>query len=386
MSGFFQLIDDVVIGVLSLWIDTKSLAKLDSAFCNTTDRIYVLQLMSQSHFTTNYQPLRNHSEVLLNWCIVRKLRLRSFCIKRTNITGVDIARLDLSCVNVLVWILGFSGNDNDTATVRSIVNNCHSLEDMVILSARSDEQQIVLICPTILNRLKVFKLEVISNDGITLEQVQYIAVHCKVLSDIQLKSLHIDAVCAVAELILNNSNTLQHVCTRFNYSTVADTIVKAAKNCAHLTEFTMTEFQWTSVTLSDIAELFKANPLIKTLELWGELNLNRPFAKVNWSRISDQASLTLCNWLDNAYVQGWMEILYAVPKLHILRMSTCSGISVVLLQRVATAQSHLKSLVFGRTAIPCALQDLREIFPQCDELSIDEEKWTRGSGVTYKYL
>ncbi len=140
----------------------------------------------------------------------------------------------------------------------------------------------------------------------------------------------------------------------------------------------MTNFQWTTETWYETAALVRANPQIIDLELYGNQTIYIPSAKLNLKRKNNKVSLTLCNWLmDFEHGQGWMEILYEVPNLHNLRMSTCTGISVALLQRLSAAHPHLKSLIFGRTAMPCTLQELREIFPQCHELSIDEDMWTR---------
>ncbi len=216
---------------------------------------------------------------------------------------------------------------------------------------------------------------------IILEIVSYLNAHCHVLMDIEIGYLWCDEVSVLVELIRNNTKTLKRIVLGFNFIIDADLIVEAALHCAHLTEFSMTDFYWTVETFSEIAKLIRENPKIKTLKLWGRQNFLVPSAKLDLIRMNDEVSVTFSDWtVDNAHGQGWLEILYAVPRVYNLKMSNCSSVSVALLQRVSASQPLLNSLAIDRTVMPCTLQELREICPQCDELSIDDDKWIRGYG------
>ncbi len=50
MSGLLECSCDVVGVLVSIWLDVKSVGKLDSAFCSTKTRISFLDLISSQYF------------------------------------------------------------------------------------------------------------------------------------------------------------------------------------------------------------------------------------------------------------------------------------------------------------------------------------------------
>ncbi len=125
--------------------------------------------------------------------IVRKVKLRTLIIKEIDFIDVNISELDLSSVSKLILMMRYSANGAIAAQIRIIVNRCHSLHDVQIMSATADEGLVLYISPAILKQLKVLCWGVTLSYGITSDKVSYLAAHCKVLRDIHIANLSSEA-------------------------------------------------------------------------------------------------------------------------------------------------------------------------------------------------
>ena len=81
---FLNLVDDVLIVVLCFWVDTRDLAELDSAFCNTSDRHYFLQLISEDNFIQNVG-ISYSCPLYCDWLVVRNVKISFLNVKKKEV-------------------------------------------------------------------------------------------------------------------------------------------------------------------------------------------------------------------------------------------------------------------------------------------------------------
>ncbi len=260
--GFFQLVDDVVIGVLSQWIGAGSLAKLDSACCNQIERISLLQLLAASHFTTIQDRFHIYVDGLLNWCILRQVKLRSLWFGRIKFAQFDITKLNLRYLAVIYLKSDLTQTKDETQLVE-IVNRCHNLDEMHLTSFRSNFQFTLVsqFNSDILNRIKVLHCsDCWRFNEMSLDTVLHLTAHCHGLMDIELQCVSGDAVTSLSQLICNNSQTLQRISLRFFMVSASDQVITAALQCPNLTKFEMRRCLSCVSSFSEATKFVRVNP------------------------------------------------------------------------------------------------------------------------------
>ncbi len=131
------------------------------------------------------------------------------------------------------------------------------------------------------------------------------------LTDITLEHVCGDATPALSQLILNNSHTLQHISFRFCSTSAAIILAKAVQKCPHLTNFIVTKFQFSLETISELAQLVRANPQLNTLVLESaEIHhIDRTLLIINYRKDNEW------DWsLFNGKCQSWSEFFALSPE------------------------------------------------------------------------
>ncbi len=373
MSSFFRLVDDVLIDIFSYWIEAKDLANLDSACCKKIERTHFTQLLSKPQITTNYEKFMICTDGLLKWCIVRKLRLRSLWIKGINFSNLDdISKLNLSSVVMLQTSIGPSAITDNMNQLICMVNRCVHLNEIYIKNEEPDSSEFELVSQlssTILSRLKVLHWSCWSLGCIRDETILNLAIHCKVLTDFRLNYLSDEAVSALAQLILNNSQSLHRISFSFNSPIIVDPIIIAAQSCQNVIEINVEIIQSDVVSFSEVAKLIRLSKRCQKFWFDSELGL------LAIQHQHNELSLTLDGC--DIHGQGWTEVLYAIPKIDHLILSDCTGVSVDQLRSFSVSRSYLSSVLIAFCALHISLKELRDIFPQCDTLQINGKKWSR---------
>ena len=75
--GFYHLPTDVIGNVMSQWISTPDLARLDTSTVNRRDRTIFLELIHQRHFVTNGLDQTSVTNDYFQWLVIRNIRIRS---------------------------------------------------------------------------------------------------------------------------------------------------------------------------------------------------------------------------------------------------------------------------------------------------------------------
>ncbi len=383
MISFFQLIDDVVISVLSLWTDTISLARVDSAWCNIIDRTALLELISKPHFTTDNGTFSESDDKYMLWCTQWKLKLRSFKFNKTH-CGV---KLNLSCMSEIV--IELSNSEIDMNWMGKLINSCHVLDKITVIGAHyfcsRFDNVLSQIKETILNQLIVIQLKYAKTkeDEISRSVVSHLSAHCRALGEISINRPEDGSIPDLAQLVLNNSKTLQRISIQFPLRTVgAESIILAAQQCRDLTELTLSGLQFVDTRiLSETAKLVRVAPQLHTLRLEGIDVITDQLLMIYLRRLPEngETAFCTCGWSMQSGVTGltWFELLNAVPLLHHIMFNACESCSNDFFLDVSAARPRLSSVtLFGANASAvCSLQTLREIFPQCLCLNVGSESW-----------
>ncbi len=158
MSLLFLIPKNVSVDVLSQWCELQDVMKVDSAFCNQTDRPYFLQLFKCKTFSVHCVD----SIAGIKFVVRHKIFTRSILLdERPNTLKFDIqffTYLYVSKINHLS--LGPSMNYNDcwqNKHLTKFISSCSVLASLNI-AHQTDESQFILINvnPKVLNQLTSF--------------------------------------------------------------------------------------------------------------------------------------------------------------------------------------------------------------------------------------
>ncbi len=248
MRSIFQLVDDVVNGVLSQWIDAKSLAKLDSACCNQIERICFLKMLSESQFTLpNDDYFTSVYYLSITWCIIRKIKLRSLKIDMRLFSVVGISELIFGSVIKLLIMLEYYATETAAKQSLFIINRCVNLRELYMIQTCKNWQYEYFphMNATILNRLEVLRWTCLVSKGISANSMLRLTEHCALVVELDLRVLN-DALTALKQLICNNSQTLQRISVCFHNSVNTDDvhsiiIIPIAQHCQFFQHFKINE-------------------------------------------------------------------------------------------------------------------------------------------------
>lgn len=87
----YFLPEDLIFALLSEWLCTRDVCRLDSAVCASASRSYLLQCMSATVCTVKWTRLRNYSSDYLQWCIKRKVSVTGIHLRASNVTDISQA-------------------------------------------------------------------------------------------------------------------------------------------------------------------------------------------------------------------------------------------------------------------------------------------------------
>ncbi len=128
----------------------------------------------------------------------------------------------------------------------------------------------------------------------------------------------------------------------------------------------------------DIVQLVRANQQIYSLSI--RANELTVLTDRKALALSDNNGHIAC-CVENAEGPSWDVLLYAGPRVCHLTLEMCFAITVEWLQRVSASLPYLLSVSIQRCEISFSLHELREIFPHCDELQSNTEKWSRAENI-----
>ncbi len=357
MPYFFELADDVCIEVLSNWIETTSLAILDSAFCNTVDRIALLKLMIATGFSSVTEKDDASTVSVLRWISIRRLKMRKLILNESNV----------------VWIADHKLNWSKLAELQ-----VRPRFDCCLLSSNIEN-----LDPSELHGLQTIKWTTGSLCCISDKAMLYLSNCCHSLLDIRL-DVRSSSVLTVVSLIRNNPHVrkldLTYIITSetFSEDSGATAILEAAVQCCNnLCELELFKFSFRDGILGAIAALFRRFPNISNIGFveFGE----QRFRYVKRTQGSVVNSLVLTNTdISNFDAAAWQCLFSSVPRLHyILAADSCGVLSEKsMLQFISVHHPELQSINID--VCHTGFEFLKQTFPQCIRISV-------GGMSVYKY-
>lgn len=209
--------------ILSLWCEVEDLAKLDSAFCNSSARNAFVRLTQWELFFLS--PTKSLSQDIISWFQLKRVKLSRFKVhgKSSDVNNIDYA--------------GF---------INSCCNNLNSLE--IVKVAAINDKVILNLKPEILGRITTLQIHL--KTGISSEGVLFMANHCHKLRHL---SLDIDlARCGISEedvtlLIRANPQLISINISSFN-SITNHLFNIIAESCPLLTKLTVDNARSATIT------------------------------------------------------------------------------------------------------------------------------------------
>ncbi len=183
----FFLPETILIEVLSLWCKLLTVAKLDSAHCNKTNRQYLLDLLQHKLATFDgVNGLKNGRAVFfMKWCFERKMKLSSLSLFPSyfNQNKALVNEIRLESVQSLQFDgFPYAGFDNNTVFL-SIINKCTNLKFLNMSGFNNGSDEMVAQV-TNLHQLTTLRLCHLNNN-MTPHIMQILALDCQNLVEVK---------------------------------------------------------------------------------------------------------------------------------------------------------------------------------------------------------
>jgi hypothetical protein len=170
----FSLVKVVIVDLLSEWIEMKDLVRLDSAFCNSTSRDFLLDMFEKEYFTMGENFI---STDCLRYVNNRKLKLKTLSLNNCFGSRKLIHNLTASKVRSLK-IVGCRQWKLPRAELVSLFNSCLMLRELELNGVQSCcDDVIAQFNPTILKQLVGISFSN-TTKRFTGCSIEYLAVHC----------------------------------------------------------------------------------------------------------------------------------------------------------------------------------------------------------------
>jgi hypothetical protein len=195
--SLFNLPDALLVEIFSQWINLETLTLIDTATCSQTHRTELLRLFScgefQKHgdFEDDYVSLNDAEAV--SWIVVRNIKCQVFVFEphsseerilkknKMNLTNVTIATKTATALAFNSW--DFSNYYHQNSLLASIIHNCSQLSQFVIDDCTGGDSMLLLLLPSVLNKLKLLKLSD-CHDKITHNIIPHLTQNCQNLYDL----------------------------------------------------------------------------------------------------------------------------------------------------------------------------------------------------------
>ncbi len=388
MSLFFALVDDVCIGILSNWIETDSLTKLDSACCNRKDRRSLHILFHKDAFTTNTEQY-NAKLVVFQWFALRQLKMRSITSAEFNISTEILNNLDVSQVTKLSMQ---ENQHTDFIFTESLLidflSKCPKLTNLTGYSMSTQVLNKVLLSINILKQFNHIIFMGSVGNGVSLAVAQRICDNCKLLMSLWIE-VEVSCAASVLTSIIRNNTALEiiNIALKFSPDTFAhnewllqnaDTvgIISAASMCNKLIFFGLQHLPIKQNIPKEITKLFKQGHNINTiyislLKLVEVLDFNDTNRSVNFTTYTnDDKHLFVIQNADlcNCDKLIWQEFFLSIPKINIFEINQSKALfNPRMLKFISKKHPQLKKFQI-RDNIDLNFDVLQRIFPQCDKI------------------
>ncbi len=252
------LIDVLTIDVLSNWCDLETVAKVDSAFCNKTDRLNVLSLLADHTFGSTDCSNDGRAKSFWRWIGQRAIKVRCMTVAwNDDIWDRLVANVDCSKVTE-IFVLHL----NQVDLVAQLINQSLNLKTLQISSFHiwTDLNRLTsLIADRICSGLKNLSLG--KSHHINSTQLNNVAAVCRQLRVLSVINIHEDVL---VQIIRKNKHLQDLVMTRCTCTTVLMKVIE--KNCGELQ----------SLTIGDIKiESFNENCCSSIESVWAIISSKR---------------------------------------------------------------------------------------------------------------
>jgi hypothetical protein len=204
----FSIAKVVAVDVLSHWICAKDLIHLDSAFCTTASRNFLLDMFEKEYFTIGENFM---STDCLKYMNIRKVKLKTLSLNDDFGSRSMIRDLVTSKVRTLK-IVGCRQWKLPRADLVSLFNACSMLRELELNVVQSCcDDVIVQFNPTILSQLTSISITVTDGNQFSDISIQHFISHCHLLEIVKLNfKWHLISSVEILKLMQSNPH-LKHL-------------------------------------------------------------------------------------------------------------------------------------------------------------------------------
>jgi hypothetical protein len=188
MSFFFQFPEYFCFDMLCEWIDLEILDQLDSAVCNKTERVSLLNFLSNPDVVLNFDISANSKNIkmyrndhFMNWMACRLLTFKQLTLLSSNFVFGGHLKYNVNMLRIQSLSLIDSDNRMSDETVSHLFNSCPCLSKFETTSLRGNS--VLQLSPSILQQLTVFKAT--HSTGLTQPSLEYLVLYLRSLVEFE---------------------------------------------------------------------------------------------------------------------------------------------------------------------------------------------------------
>ncbi len=276
-----------------------------------------------------------------------------------------------------IWWVEYHCDKRELAWLIDLSSGCTILKKIVLVGngCALDCQLITQLDSHVLKELKEFSCESFGQgNGISEALITHLAIHSRNLIDLKLNIICTGTLPALVQLIGNNANTLTVIVILFkNFELGVEQLIEATCQCKSLTTLCVQNFVFDIDVMKSVLVLVRAMPQLNTLILQSS------GPTIDLSRCVDGVVHLTCK-CRTRYAAAVGLFLMSVPVVHHLVLRHSRSLNRQRLSLISQSLTQLQSISIYDCGDLISLQDVRDIFPQCSEVTVGKEKWTRENG------
>jgi len=204
--------DDILLELLSEWINAFTIGKLDTAVCNKNNRLQLLRNLQLPAIKTINWDTEEHTNILqgnfTKWVFIRNISLSCVCLKPTDF--VNYTLISTIILNKVIILDLRSLTRKYFQSVRQIINSCPKIIDLR-LNMNALDVDLLISEMTIMNQLtRISIVEIVHY--FSDKSLYLIASHC---TDLRFLKLHCSSKSYITQdvlsLIFQKNKQIEHV-------------------------------------------------------------------------------------------------------------------------------------------------------------------------------
>lgn len=249
---------DILLSIFNVWVkEARLIVKTETAFCNQTDRVFFLEVLSSPHFNLKYS-LEKKQKSFFEWISLRKILLREVDIDYDTMKNLKIRKVLKYMSGVRDLTVKYCTKKHlSPAGLIKIINACPKLEKLRIFDVVSlIDDVIIKIKIPILEQLLDFRITRLY-EHCTGEFLRYMSEHTTNLDSLCLYLNYVNFVESdVIELIEANQFLDSIALSSIGPQITDDLFESIADGCKWLSRLSVDSDTTISINKANLASLF----------------------------------------------------------------------------------------------------------------------------------